>query len=144
MLQVVVLVGADPMGNRLPSIERFAFGYDPCPSVVTRSGATPVAGLAEQKKDWAAAMSRCSLNLPDGIPVDESIQVTPAVPYLQISLIRTPLAAAGTALAVPTPPEFVDQERRLPVPHRLAAKNAGEAGTPRPNLAAAYTTPARL
>src|SRR5260221_433237 len=54
MLQVVVLVGADPMGNRLPSIERFAFGYDPCPSVVTLSGTTPVADLAEQKKDWAA------------------------------------------------------------------------------------------
>jgi hypothetical protein len=31
--------------------------------VVTRSGVTPVAALAERKKAWAAAMSRCSLSM---------------------------------------------------------------------------------
>ena len=51
LLEPVIFVGA---GSVLE---------EPCPSVVTWSGVTPVTALAERKKACAAAMSRCSLSM---------------------------------------------------------------------------------
>ena len=46
----------------MSSVERIAREWEPCPSVVTRSGTMPVAELAERKSAFAATMSRCSLS----------------------------------------------------------------------------------
>jgi hypothetical protein len=46
----------------LPDSVRIARGWLSWPSVVTRSGVTPVTVSAERKKARAAAMSRRSLN----------------------------------------------------------------------------------
>ena len=60
------------------------------------------------------------------VPVDGAVEVTPPASDLQIRLVHVPVAAAGTALAVPAPPEFVGQDRRelgFPVPHRFVAEH---------------------
>src|SRR3954467_9866760 len=85
----------------------------------------PVTAFADRKNAWAAAMSRCSEQYVDQVPVpvDGAIQIAPAPVHLQVCLIHIPAAAH---LAAPAPPQLLGQGRRefgLPLPDRLMTEH---------------------
>src|SRR4028118_1159529 len=60
------------------------------------------------------------------VPVDGAVEVTPAAPDLQVSLVHEPGATAGTPLPTATPPKFLGKdgrELRLPLAYRLVAEH---------------------